>query len=107
MTRWRRVVVEHTRRRVHIYDDQFRLSITVEITHCQAPRRSCGLKTWARRRADVFKLAGTVLAIQDRVLIIRIPQLLPFYFGINMTVGLYQIRPTVVIDIDKSDPPAK
>src|SRR3954467_15588982 len=100
-------VLQQTRSRVHIDDNDLRPAITVQISYCKTARRARSLKSRACKSSYIFESAVSQIVIQNGRLQVSITESLTFHFGIDMAIRNHEVAPTVIIHIDEGDTPPK
>jgi len=94
-------------RSVDAIDDEVEIAVIVEITEGGAARGGGSRNSSAGVERDVFEVAVAQIAIEKLALWVTCFGGELFDFGIDVTVADEDVRPTVVVKIEKAATPAK
>ena len=102
-----RVVDQKRRRSVHVADDCGHAAIIPQIADRQTARRTYGRDRGPRGRGNIREGSVAIVVIQNPGLLEIAAEMLAIYFRVDVAVDEEQIRPAVVVEIEKRDAPAE
>src|SRR6185369_11508664 len=101
-----RDIAQHNRLRIEIIDHEIKPAITVEIADRESTTRPRIRERTARRRADTLKLSLQITKEQRLLRVTRSPLML-ISRRINVTIHNKQIKPAIVVEINKTRAPTE
>src|SRR5262249_9792297 len=104
--RIRPIIAKQERRIIHVRDDHIDVSIIVEICKRRSPSRLSSLNSRSSLRRNIQKRSILLVEEQSAWLSIALLKMAVFQKRIDMSVGVINVFPSIIIEVSKASTPA-